>query len=654
MIGFSGWRGSKGDRGDKSSTVFVASSKEAIDSEWLLEALQIAQDKLRDDGVPASFELWNQAFEPNEMTAEAIVGIARTVGAAIVVLTADDETHSRGTSSLAPRDNLLFEAGLFLSHLGFGRVLLLREDKSKVPTDLLGVTLPSFSKPPGEERLDGVATQRLGQRICRFVSDVFDSPAADAESSVTRAIQKSVERAEARSTEIRSAISGPPRHEVPIPLQDAPMAYVDAVEEVQDTFIATTYLDSAFWTMRQVPVIEANESLAERIEKAGGTAKRLILLTQPIEAEIRSQRERRRSLRSMQPRMVERMDKEFNALAKANKDLVRSGFDVRVAFDHDDLWKLYLNGVMPFSAGDTELAVFDQDRIDIYSGFTSNGMPTAKVFGSSTHRGFRTIYDQTIEYVNELWHSDHAEDFGVFAGELSDLITESAYELDYESNWLLKYDEDADPGDARLKQEELKFVLEALANQSDALEGARHLDLGTCTGRYLAKLRERLAIELSIGVDLDADCIDHCKRVHAALLKDEHRFRIIDADIRKSESLPNEKFDLVTCMMGTLCHLRRISERSGSFEDPWQSGLENLAARLESDGDAFVAIWNTEDVPGSLPPLLSIYPQRSRELLLKHSPSQKEFESRLEQARLRSVSHGLIEKRLHVYHLQHA
>ena len=654
MIGFSGWRPGRGEREDNSSTVFVASTQEAINAGWLLEALRWAEKRLAEEGKTAKFELWNDAFRSGEMTAEAIVGIARTVGAAIVVLTGDDETTSRGSSAPAPRDNLIFEAGLFLANLDFGRVLLLREEDSKVPTDLLGVTLPSFSKPEGEETLSGVAIQQLGQTICRFVGEALDVSASDTESSVTRAIKKSLERVEARSNEVRSAISGPARYETPIPLLDASMSYVDAVEEVQDTFITTTYLDSAFWTMRQVPVIEANESLADRIEQAGGTAKRLILLTQPIEDEIKSQRERRKSLRSMQPKLVERMDKEFNALAKANKDLVRSGFDVRVAFDRDELWNVYLDGVVPFSPGDTELAVFDHDRIDIYSGFTKNGMPSAEVLGSTTHRGFGTIYDRTVEYVNELWHSDHAEDFEDFATELGDLITESEWELDYEPNWLLKYDEDADPGDARLKQEEMKFVLQALSNGHSPKEGARHLDLGTCTGRYLAKLRQELKIDVSVGVDLDSDCIDRCKRIHRVLLEDERRCRIIDADIRIGESLPNEQFDLVTCMMGTLCHLRRISKRSDSFDDPWQKGLENLATRLDRSGDAFVAIWNTEDLQSSAPILLSIYPQRSREILLKHSPGQKELDKRFEQAGLQALSHSLIEKRLHVYHLQHA
>jgi hypothetical protein len=352
--------------------------------------------------------------------------------------------------------------------------------------------------------------------------------------------------------------------------------------------------------------------------------------------------------------MVEQMDQEFSAFEKSNMDLVDSGFDVKVVYDHGELWR-YLPEGMHFSSGDSELAVFDEDRIDIYSGFTKNGLPSARVFGRTTHRSFKTIYDMTINYVNGLWESPYAEDFASFAKELGSVIEENQYELDYEPNWLLKYDDDADQGDARLKQEELTFVIESLAGGGNGSSIERHLDLGTCTGRYLAALREHLEIGVSIGVDLDSDCIEHCKRKHRDALKNERRFRIMDADIRDSESLPGENFDLITCMMGTLCHLRRESSTGGPYEDPWQEGLHNLAVRLAKDGDAFVAIWNTDSLPGSsTPSLLSIYPRRSTEILLKQSPAKNEFEARLEQANLKAVSHSLIEKRLHVYHLQHA
>jgi len=238
--------------------VFIASTEEAIASGWLLQALDHAEKRLAAKEVPVNFLPWNDAFGPGDMTAEKLVSFSSTVGAAIVVLTGDDNTESRGEETASPRDNLVFESGLFLSHLGFDKVLLLREESSKVPSDLLGVNLVSFRKPDDSK----VAIQNLGREICEFVSSAFTKVSPDGEGSVTRAITKSLQRTEAHSSEIRTAIAGRPRHGDPIPMPDACMAYVDAVDEVQNTFLTTTYLDSSFWTIKQIPVIEANSKLA--------------------------------------------------------------------------------------------------------------------------------------------------------------------------------------------------------------------------------------------------------------------------------------------------------------------------------------------------------------------------------------------------------
>jgi SAM-dependent methyltransferase len=642
-------------RDDRSSTVFVASTQEAVDAGWLLKALAYAEERLTKDEVDVRFEPWNEAFGAGEITAEKLVLLSRTVGAAIVVLSADDSTDSRGVEIPAPRDNLVFEAGLFLGQLDRGRVLLLREQDSKIPTDLLGVSIPSYRK-ADEDTPSNVAIQDLGRQIAEFVKSAFeDSSQQGSDSSVTRAIIRSLARLDGEVVDVRNAISGPAEQADPIEMPDAPMAYVDAVHEVRETFLTTTYLDSAFWTMRDLPVIEANERLLKRLkENEGGKAKRLILLSRSVADEVKSQRERRRSLRSIQPKQVDQMDKEFKAFAKANRDLVESGFEVKVVYDRDELWKDLPDG-MHFSSGDTELAVFDEDRIDIYSGFAGSGLPAARVFGRTIHRSFDPIYEMTLSYMNELWASDHAQDFSTFAKELEEVIFESQFEIDYERNWLLKFDSDANEGDARLKRAEMKFVVEAIESRTRSKAADGHLDLGTCTGRYLLSLRPFLdSGSTSVGVDIDLDCVGHCERKEE--LQDKRQFNVVDGDIREAETLPKDSFDLVTCMMGTLCHLRRNVNSSGEYDDPWQTGLDNLANRLAMDGDAFVAIWSGEsgDSNGAVPPTLSIYPRRSTDILLKQSPSKEEFDARLRQAGLRSVKDALIERRLHVYHLQHA
>ncbi len=642
----------RGDREDRSSTVFVAATQETMDRGWLLEALLHAEHRIASAGLQAKFEPWNKAFSAGDITVEKLIDLSTSVAAAIVVLTGDDVTVSREEESTSPRDNLVFESGLFVSHLGLDRTLLLKEIDAKLPSDLLGVTLVPFHSPEGQDGPSDVAIQELGRQIFEFVSEAKIGSHQEADSAVTRALAQSLEKADEKLSEVNNAIRGRTRRDGPIVMPDPPTAYVDAVNEVQERFLTTTYLNSEFWTMTRDPVIDANRGLVDRLANEG-VARRLIILPRSVKDEIRAQREWRRSLRSGQPKLVEERDKEFKALERANTKLMKAGFEVRVVYDHEELWRELPDG-MRFAEGDTELAVFDEARVDIYTGFVRAGLPEAKVFDATTHDSFGAIYDRTVDYLTRLWESEHAAEFSTFAEELTEVIEESKHEIDYEKNWLLRFDEDADPGDARLKREELKFVVGCLSSGRDAQATARHLDLGTCTGRYLSELRECVDICLSVGIDLDVDCLEHCRWKHREALRDGGRFQVLDADIRDGSTLPNGDFDLITCMMGTLCHLRRSDQRSAVYEDPWQVGLENLATRLSADGDAFVAIWNVESPSAAAPSLLSIYPQRTNEILLRQSPPQKEFEARLGQVELKTVGHSLIQQRLHVYHLQHA
>jgi hypothetical protein len=63
----------------------------------------------------------------------------------------DDKIESRGKKEYSARDNVLFEHGLFLGKLGTKRAFAVIQDvkgkrKVKVPADLLGITIPSFTQ----------------------------------------------------------------------------------------------------------------------------------------------------------------------------------------------------------------------------------------------------------------------------------------------------------------------------------------------------------------------------------------------------------------------------------------------------------------------------------------------------------------------------
>jgi SAM-dependent methyltransferase len=639
--------GRRDDRDDGSSTVFIASTKEAMDGAWLVNALDLVENRVKDK---VSLEPWTSAFKSGDITGEGLIARAKSIGAAVVVLTGDDETKSRGEGQPSPRDNLIFEAGIFISQLGFGRVLLLGEEGAKLPSDLLGVTLKMFDGANENGEMTDVKTRALALAISEFIERAVEETELVEDTGATRAAKTTLERSEAEIEEVRDVIARRSRPVNGVKLPDPTNAYLDGVKEVKESFFTTTYLDSKFWTMKEIGAVKANQYLMTRLAE-GGSAKRLILLTRSIDAELRFQRDQRRLLRSGAPESVELMDREFAAFYGDNAKLVEKGFEVKVVFDQDEAHD-QLPGPMNFRSGEDELALFDDERIDIYSGFTKKrAFPSARMF-TDANREFTEIQAMTCDYFNSLWDNDRAVNFLDFGALLNGIIEDCKYEIDYEPNWLLRYDQDADDGDARLKEDELQYVLEVLG--MGTREEIRHLDLGTCTGRYIRELREKCRVTLSVGIDLDPDCLRHCRGTLTGLPGSDGP-QIIEADIRQADALPSGPFDVITCMMGTLCHLRRLPAEEGKFEDHWQTGLENLASRLADGGDAFVGIWNVDTLEnGRMGSLLSIYPDRTNRILLELSPPIGEFQQRLEQAALRPVSHKLVRQCLHVFHLQNA
>jgi hypothetical protein len=94
--------------------------------------------------------LWNEGFfRPGGTFIDTLVNALPRFDFAALVLTADDFVHSRDVNSMGPRDNVLFELGLFMGRLGRARTFLVHQsrDDLKIPTDLSGVTSALFEWP---------------------------------------------------------------------------------------------------------------------------------------------------------------------------------------------------------------------------------------------------------------------------------------------------------------------------------------------------------------------------------------------------------------------------------------------------------------------------------------------------------------------------
>ncbi len=90
----------------------------------------------------ADVEPWTTTFNPGRSTLDRLVELSQEVDFAAFVFAQDDWTATDASPSgeAAPRDNVVFEAGLFGGALGIRRTFILHANGSKLPTDLLGLT----------------------------------------------------------------------------------------------------------------------------------------------------------------------------------------------------------------------------------------------------------------------------------------------------------------------------------------------------------------------------------------------------------------------------------------------------------------------------------------------------------------------------------
>ncbi|GEM_PF-2907151 len=146
----------------KSPIVFVGCSSESLQ---IAKAIQINLANV------AHVELWTQGtFKPSHDYLGDLLHRAHSVDFAVFVLSPDDVTKSRNTEETSPRDNIIFEAGLFMGALGRDRVFLLAPKglTLKKPTDLSGITLLMYSEPPVSSNWRaalGAATSQIEEAI---------------------------------------------------------------------------------------------------------------------------------------------------------------------------------------------------------------------------------------------------------------------------------------------------------------------------------------------------------------------------------------------------------------------------------------------------------------------------------------------------------
>jgi Predicted nucleotide-binding protein containing TIR-like domain len=118
--------------------VFIGSATEGI------EYARATRGLLNED---ADITVWSELESGLSRTIiEHLVELAGSFDFAILILTPDDSIEFRGMAAETPRDNVIFELGLFMGTLGRERTILLAQetDDLKLPSDLEGLIRAKF------------------------------------------------------------------------------------------------------------------------------------------------------------------------------------------------------------------------------------------------------------------------------------------------------------------------------------------------------------------------------------------------------------------------------------------------------------------------------------------------------------------------------
>jgi len=132
--------------------IFLGSSGK---QEKLLQALTRGLEDV------AHVDPWTTSFHPGTTTLDRLLELTHEVDFAAFAFARDDWTATSpsvsartGSAQASPRDNVVFEAGLFGGVLGMRRTFIVHASGAKLPTDLLGLTCVRYedSLTPAEMR----------------------------------------------------------------------------------------------------------------------------------------------------------------------------------------------------------------------------------------------------------------------------------------------------------------------------------------------------------------------------------------------------------------------------------------------------------------------------------------------------------------------
>jgi hypothetical protein len=590
---------------------------------------------------------WYKAFPPAQLTLETLLSARSMYDCAVMFFAKDDALAPSvdGSIRAITRDNVVFEFGLFLGALGRTRVIVVAEQGVSEMADLKGWTYLYYHR--GDDSAGPEVLELQLADIARKIKERWQPlPLADPPDPPTvtdhglgfsgtfRSLERRLSRFRERlgSYDPDSAEETKQPEPIKLDLADACIsAYADALDLVKSRFWTTTYLTSGFWSKRNADVISANRRLADRC-KSGGDLRRLFITRELPQMEVLAQKEERVLLRRLQNQSeLDRLNTALSDLKRSVADQIASGFQVRITRDPHAAW-MQLPPEFSFQPTDSELAIYDDFRVDVFSGGRAGAVHSAWCF-TKVSQNFDGLLEPAVRYFEELWQ--HGEDIERFLAQLDRVRLQVDAQIDYEPHWLAQYEFALSQDDEELKTVEAARLFEILRKLDHSARVKDALDIGTCTGRYPIQVCQHLGdVRRVTGIDADPDCV----RFAAALVRKaglDARITIRRADFLEDQDGALGTYELVTCMLGTASHFG--IDRKPSFDDSLQKALRRMAGLLTAQGVLVLSNWSEQACENQGRGLLLIYRQEDRRMLSRWTVPLDELRKRLQLAGLEVV-----------------
>jgi SAM-dependent methyltransferase len=632
-------------------TVFIGSSSEAK-SRGILSRFVVS--------LGESFDVrpWDNAFETGSITIQRLLAWTKEIDAAICIFSKDDVVIKRDQSKFTVRDNVLFEYGLFLAILGTERVFIAAEEGTEIASDLEGVTSARFK--------DGSNIEHSIQLCCNLLRNSLTAlspleerirPSIFNDKGI--GISKAIAYSERRTKQIirdlsEYCIDESKKVDNPFYFEshDASLnAYKEGLNNVKRRFWTTTFLTSGFWLQEhsEASVIRSNKNMLRRLHESNGDIRRLFVIDCPISSkadQIKNEIIRHRQEGNIS--LINKRRRHIETLKQRIQSLEAEGTQVRVVYDRHSRDNELVKEIK-YDPIDSELAIYDDHRLDVFTGGSTGRIYEVYVF-SDAMNDFHTILESSADFFSSLWNE--AVSFSSFIVTLEEACRRAERRIDYRPNWLAKYQYGLEEHDERLKTLELARVKEVLSEIGIWGKVTRLLDIGTCTGRYMVELRDAVINSRGsniIGLDEDEDCIHFA----SSLIKKEHpgdrRLKVIQSDFLSNNFPELGKFDLITCMLGTLAHFGWDRDDSKCV-DSLQDALVRMCNLLADNGILVLGTWSNYAISHSK--MLSIYSEADRNTLSQWSPPMENLERRLSIAGFCILNTAYPEERLTMYFCQ--